>query len=598
MNTPDSLLGQVLSRSYRLERLLTEGGASLVFEAERLRPPRRQMVVKLLHPMLINDKEMYTRFQHEAEVLGKLRHDNVVELYDMGHTDEDLPFHVMELLVGETLRERLERDGRCSPEEVALLVRQAASALKSLHYYKVVHRDVNPRNLFLADNSDSEPQVKLIDFSLALRISQKQQEGQLKVIGSEGYMSPEQFRGEVHKMDATTDVFALGVVAYEMLCGRRPFEAKDEDELLHQVCNTDPTPVTAWVKGLSPQVNRVLTCALAKDKDERHSNIEAFANELSAALEETRAFVPLPAIDEISTRTELETEPSYNFAPAGEEPGSKIPVDGSTPETDEQNLLGGMTLMDSAPPKMAHMQADDSAPVAPCTSEAIKTESGSGEQMLPQDPALAGQTLLGDDDLLDELMKAEGAAADPHSTTVEESQVDPLDGQTIMDPILTLDPNSDEAALEEPLQQDPTLAGQTLVADDDLMDELSATGGDEPDSSTVNADHLDGLTIMDEVIETEPDMGEEEPSTAEPANATPPDASKIVTAYQGDAWAEVEELAKRNRKTPSSVPVVLKHKKNTVGASDIKRPEIRTHLLAAIFGIFLVLVLVLYFLVT
>ena len=297
MDTPESLLGQVLSRSYRLETLIAEGGASLVFEAERMRPPRRKVALKLLHPALQNDREMSALFQHEAEVLGQLRHEHAVELLDMGHTDEDLPFVVLELLRGETLRQRLERDGPLPVPEVGQLVQQAAAALEALHELSVVHRDVRPGNLFLAGQPDAELHVKLMDFALALGFSPRPPQGQSEVVGSEGYMSPEQFRGELHETDGATDQFALAVVAYEALCGRRPFDAGEADELLRQVNSGTFTPVTARARGLPPQVNQALARALDPDKQKRHDSVTAFAGELCQVLRRQPVTAPQKIVE-------------------------------------------------------------------------------------------------------------------------------------------------------------------------------------------------------------------------------------------------------------------------------------------------------------
>ena len=314
MDMPESLKGKVLGGCYRLERLLAEGGASLVFQAERIRPPRREVVVKLLHPALSGDGETRGRLQLEAELLGRLSHDHIVELLDTGQTDDDLPYLVMEVLQGELLRARLDREGRLPPREVARLVGQAAEALQSLHDMGVAHRDVNPRTLFLQESPDGEAQVKLMDLGLALQLDARQGAAE-EVLGSEGYMAAEQLRGEVQRVDATTDVFALAVVAYEALCGKRPYDAEDEEELLRQVCRAKPTPITARVVGLPPGINKVMGQALARDQGQRQGSVAELARGLATALEgaevpprqlsrraQTPWWAPLPPLRRIRRR--------------------------------------------------------------------------------------------------------------------------------------------------------------------------------------------------------------------------------------------------------------------------------------------------------
>ena len=628
----DSLVGAELGRSYRMIRLLAEGGSSLIYEAERLRPPRRKVAVKVMHQVLAGDQEMIARFHHEAEVLGELQHYHVVELIDVGQTDEDLPFHVMELLDGETLRERLDRDARLPPEQVAELVSQAASALQALHDLKVVHRDVSPRNLFLVGKPDDELQVKLMDFSLAMPTGGECKRGQPEVIGSEGYMSPEQFRGEVHEVDATTDIFALAVVAYEALSGRRPFDAEDEDELLRQVCKTDPTPVTARVKGLPPQVNGVLARALAKKKGERHDNIEAFARELSGALDGAAITTPSTVVEAPPVSREPEPAPEPVTAPAEEQPEQALSPDAPTPETGDLDPLDGMTLMDATPPPMEHRQPagpheDESDTPGP---EEVGEQAGG---QLSQDPSLAGQTLVGEDDLLEELF---GAGDDPPPAEAAkpragEPGTSPLDRHTVMLPGDEPEPKPDDEGQgeDEPPERhtlvlpedapkprsdkssamEPATAGQTLVGEDDLLDELAGAGA-RPASDAV--DPLDGQTIMDEVMEVEAEEGEDVPTTKAPAT-TPPDvgeppplvqprtgsqgAEKIVTVFQGDAWAKAEEMATKRSQPKPTATEDEESREDMESTLDIDKPAPRrVPLVAVTIAVVVILALVLYFL--
>ena len=557
MDTPESLLGQVLSRSYRLETLIAEGGASLVFEAERMRPPRRKVALKLLHPALQNDREMSALFQHEAEVLGQLRHEHAVELLDMGHTDEDLPFVVLELLRGETLRQRLERDGPLPVPEVGQLVQQAAAALEALHELSVVHRDVRPGNLFLAGQPDAELHVKLMDFALALSFSPRPPQGQSEVVGSEGYMSPEQFRGELHETDGATDQFALAVVAYEALCGRRPFDAGEADELLRQVNSGTFTPVTARARGLPPQVNQALARALDPDKQKRHDSVTAFAGELCQVLRRQPVTAPQKIVEPpprpaaTGARVPgLPPAPQPEQAAAGQTPlavaapaAPRLPSPMALepepalpePQVDdlEDQLIGGLTLMDSPSP-VAELVEEDTSLTPPPVLAALDAEDTSvarppAREGAPAAPpaapaALDGQTIMLDDGLADELASGEAPGAGRGAAGVE---------------------------------QEAALAGHTLLGDDDFLDQLAESTPPPVDRPAVDPDSQKPLQALPRsrpgapAKPSPPAPAPPAPSPAANAKPAPPGARssgdkspEIVTVFQGDAWARAEAMAR------------------------------------------------------
>ncbi len=278
------LLGQTLEGGHAVQRLLAEGRHSQVYEAERRGAPR-PVAVKVLHPTLADDPLHAARFRHEGEVLRRLRHRHAVALVESVQSPGGHCFHVLELLEGEQLRRRLDRDGPMPPQEVARLVKQAAGALQALHDLGVVHRDVEPGNLFLVGRPGASVELKLLDLGKALDLDQRQRRHE--VVGTRGYMSPEQLRGEVHETAATSDLFALAVVAYEALCGGRPFEA-DDDELLYEITSGSFPSASGRVEGLPRQVDAVFTRALSPDRDQRHHSIETFADELSDAIDSDR----------------------------------------------------------------------------------------------------------------------------------------------------------------------------------------------------------------------------------------------------------------------------------------------------------------------
>lgn len=312
------LLGQTLEGGFGLERLIAEGRNSQVYEAERHGTPRR-VAVKLLHPALADDPRHTSRFRYEGDVLRRLRHRHAVDLLESVQASGGHCFHVLELLEGEPLRRCLDNRGPLPPVDAARVVRQAAGALQTLHDLGVAHRDVQPSNLFLAVQG-STVNLKLLDLGKALDLGDLQRGHE--VVGSRGYISPEQLRGEVHETTAATDIFALAVVAYESLCGRRPFEADDDQDLLYEISSGSFPSLSGRVEGLSRQVDTVLSRAMHPDRDQRHHSIETFADELVDALG--------CGVDRGVKRVGSDTA-KMKAVPAPEEPpatsGASIPVD-------------------------------------------------------------------------------------------------------------------------------------------------------------------------------------------------------------------------------------------------------------------------------
>jgi len=279
------LVGRELGHTYRVLRILAEGGMSVIFEAERLRAPRRRVAAKLLHQLAASNPVFVERFRQEAEILSDLSHPHVVEMLDSGLTDEGNTFYVMELLAGETLRPRLDRVGRMAPDQALDLALQAGAALHAMHHKKILYRGLCPGGVFLLDEPAALVQVKLLDFNLAARQEDVQAHPRApEVIGVEGYMSPEQARGEVWSLDSRTDQFLLGLVVYEALAGKHPFEGRDDEARQEQITRGKPRPISAWVADLAGPVRETLDRALARDREQRFPDVQAFVTALAQAI--------------------------------------------------------------------------------------------------------------------------------------------------------------------------------------------------------------------------------------------------------------------------------------------------------------------------
>jgi serine/threonine protein kinase len=231
-----------------------------------------QLAVKFLHPSLAHDAANIERFVREAKAASTIRSEHVIRVLDVGATEDGLPFIAMELLEGNDLADLLTR----GPLPVTLAVDcvlQAAEALAEAHAAGIVHRDVKPSNLWLSQRPDGSPFVKVLDFGIS-KLAATDTEVQLTktqaVFGSPTYMSPEQIRSS-KRVDHRTDVWALGVVLYELLTGRVPFDADNVAGVLAAVTADTPLPVTTLRPEVPAQLERVVSACLVKDPAQRAS---------------------------------------------------------------------------------------------------------------------------------------------------------------------------------------------------------------------------------------------------------------------------------------------------------------------------------------
>ncbi|HVV53407.1 MAG TPA: serine/threonine-protein kinase [Polyangia bacterium] len=268
--------------NYRVVQQLGAGSMGLVYLAEHPIMGRR-VAIKLLHPVLSADPDVVTRFFNEARAINMSAHENIVEILDFGQTDGGQPYFIMELLEGEPLSEHIAR-GPMDPGQVALIADQMCRALGAAHAKGIVHRDLKPQNVQLVTKADGSLQAKILDFGVAKILASA--EGMLSaktrtglLMGTPLYMSPEQCRGS-GPIDCRSDVYALGVMLFEMLAGRPPFVAEGLGELfaLHMF---QPAPALAELAlGVPPHVATAVMKALAKVPDDRFQSME----ELRAAL--------------------------------------------------------------------------------------------------------------------------------------------------------------------------------------------------------------------------------------------------------------------------------------------------------------------------
>ena len=225
----DPLLGTVLHGKYKIVRLLGEGGMGAVYLGEQqLGTNVRKVAIKTLHAHLSKDPKILARFEREVGTVAELEHPNTIQVFDFGRTTEGLLYIVMEYIQGKNLGELLEQGGPMEPARVEKIMGQVCGSLEEAHARGIVHRDLEPDNVVLTERAGQKDWVKVLDFGIAKRSSEEDKNEQKltqqgMVLGTPPYMSPEQFTGK--PIDARSDIYSLGIMAYEMLTGRLPFTA-------------------------------------------------------------------------------------------------------------------------------------------------------------------------------------------------------------------------------------------------------------------------------------------------------------------------------------------------------------------------------------
>ena len=272
---------------YRVDRLLGKGGFGLVYLAydEELDRP---VTVKVPHAKLVSRPEDAEAYRREARTVANLDHPNIVPVHDVGSSDEFPCFVVSKYVDGTDLGSKLKKQ-RLAWQEAAELVATVADTLHYAHTRGLVHRDVKPGNMLL----DQTGKPFVVDFGLALR--EQELAATLRHAGTPAYMSPEQARGEGHRVDGRTDIFSLGVVLYELLVGRRPFKADTQSELLEQITSFDPKPPRQHDDTMPKELERICLKALSKRATERYTTAKDLADDLRHFLSEAPASLPVAA---------------------------------------------------------------------------------------------------------------------------------------------------------------------------------------------------------------------------------------------------------------------------------------------------------------
>lgn len=272
--------GKVLAGRYQLTAKLGEGGMGSVWRAQHL-ALHSQVAVKLIDPEIAGSTEALARFQREAQASAELRSTHIVQIFDYG-IDAGTPYIVMELLEGENLAERIKRRVQLTPRETARILSQVARALTLAHEKGIVHRDLKPDNIFLVREGEHEV-AKVLDFGIAKKLDTLSMGSDIKthtgaVLGTPFYMSPEQALGQAN-IDHRSDIWSMGIIAYQCLTGVRPFVKESLGALLLAICH-DPVPLPSKVASVPTGFDEWFAKAAARDVTSRFQS----AAEAAAAL--------------------------------------------------------------------------------------------------------------------------------------------------------------------------------------------------------------------------------------------------------------------------------------------------------------------------
>jgi serine/threonine protein kinase len=313
--------GHVIDGKYRLARLIGTGGMGAVYEGENILI-RRRVAIKVLHAGSTGNEDAIRRFEREAQAAGEIGNDHILEVLDLGSLPNGDRYLVMEYLDGETLAARIERNRRLTPSQIAPIARQFLTALVSAHAAGIIHRDLKPENIFILRSKAGRADfVKLIDFGIS-KFSRPFFEGEQRmtradaVLGTPCYMSPEQARG-ARETDVRSDIYSCGVILYESVTGRLPFEGDSFNDLMFKIALSDaPSPLTL-VPSLDPDFASLINRAIAREPADRFATAQEFADALDEwmrrnALTGTLA-LPRPT-DAFPARIEL-TEASTTLPP-------------------------------------------------------------------------------------------------------------------------------------------------------------------------------------------------------------------------------------------------------------------------------------------
>jgi serine/threonine-protein kinase len=385
-------VGDLVAGKYRLDKVAGEGGMGIVYAAEHL-VLRQRVAVKVLLPDAAASEAVVERFSREAQAAARIQSEHVARVMDAGSLNSGAPFLVMEYLEGCDLEELLELQGTLPMEEVVDYVLQALEALAHAHAVGIVHRDLKPANLFLACRPDGGNAIKIVDFGISKATRSRPEEKRLTgqhVLGSPVYMSPEQLRN-AKEIDGRADLWSLGVVAYEMLTGRPPFDGEGVGEIFAAILEKEAEPVHRHNWRVPEELSRVIARCLERNPDDRWRDAHAMARALAPF--GTGACAALPErIEQVLARAKL-------FAKTETPIEARRVVDAIAAAAERAKTTGSGTLPWGAPPGVEDVGGAGAGAVSGVAgaerADAASGSATSGSPLEPSSPSPAAASLEG-----------------------------------------------------------------------------------------------------------------------------------------------------------------------------------------------------------
>ncbi|HSN99905.1 MAG TPA: protein kinase [Candidatus Nanopelagicales bacterium] len=373
----DPLINQVVGGRFRITGVLGEGGMGRVYFGEQqMGTSVRKVAVKVLLAQYAKDPQVVARFQRECGTVAELEHPNTIRFYDFGTTPDGDLYIAMELLNGQSLEEALEKGGPLASERVDRIMGQVCGSLEEAHDKGIIHRDLKPANIFLTKRGGEDDYVKVLDFGIARRDDRNSKAEQKltqqgTVLGTPPYMSPEQFMGK--ELTIRSDIYSLGVVTYEMLTGRLPFDADTPWAWATQHMTAQPFPFDATQLGAAapPKMKAAIMRALSKKPEERPATVREFYEELTLGAGPRLSV--LASTPQTST-SQMPAAGSTGARPGGTQIGEPLFV-GAPPGAAGRTIMEPGPITGSAPAVPAATGSAQVYPAPPTTSKPQKSNA-------------------------------------------------------------------------------------------------------------------------------------------------------------------------------------------------------------------------------